>query len=216
MQSQFSKKLSFIAQIKMTLKLIFILLCLGHTSIIWANQAPPKATWYRYYDSKGVANISTNVTPNHIRYGYEALDQNMQVIKRNNPYNAEADVKKAPQRAEQALQREQDEKLKRAYTNSQVALSKRNDALRNIKKQILFQQEQLKQLQNDRIMFKRQEMEFTRKAKPVPGHLKSTLEYNQVNLNNRKKSIHNLQMRYRKTQADYDKIIKRLKELEDK
>lgn len=216
MQSQFSKKLSFIAQIKMTFKLIFILLCLGHTSISWANQAAPKATWYRYYDNKGVANISTNVTPNHIRHGYEALDQNMQVIKRNNPYNAEADVKKAPQRAEQAIKREQDEKLKRAYTNSQVALSKRNDALRNIKKQILFQQEQLKQLQNDRIMFKRQEMEFTRKAKPVPAHLKSTLEYNQVNLNNRKKSIHNLQTRYRKTQADYDKIIKRLKELEDK
>ncbi len=55
-------------------------------------QQVQKATWYRYYDSKGVANISTNVTPNHIRYGYEALDQNMQVIKRNRPYNAEADV----------------------------------------------------------------------------------------------------------------------------
>ncbi len=46
-----------------------------------------KAVWYRYYDQKGVANISSNVTPNHIRYGYEALDRNMQVIQRARPYN---------------------------------------------------------------------------------------------------------------------------------
>jgi hypothetical protein len=43
----------------------------------------PKAVWYRYYDQHGIANISTSVTPAHIRYGYEALDRNMQVIKRN-------------------------------------------------------------------------------------------------------------------------------------
>lgn len=41
----------------------------------------PKAVWYRYYDQHGIANISTSVTPAHIRYGYEALDRNMQVIK---------------------------------------------------------------------------------------------------------------------------------------
>ena len=61
--------------------------------------SPNKAVWYRYYDQHGVANISSNVTPNHIRYGYEALDRNMQVIQRARPYNTESDIQKAPQRA---------------------------------------------------------------------------------------------------------------------
>lgn len=61
---------------------------------------------------------------NHIRYGYEALDSNMQVIQRARPYNAEKDAQYAPQRAAAAKQRESDLKLKRAYTNSQVATQK--------------------------------------------------------------------------------------------
>lgn len=72
-----------------------------------------KPAWYRYYDSRGIANISTNVTPNHIRYGYEALDQNMQVIQRNRAYNSEADIKQAPQRAALAKKNEADLKLKK-------------------------------------------------------------------------------------------------------
>ena len=76
-----------------------------------ANSAP-KAVWYRYYDQHGIANISTSVTPAHIRYGYEALDQNMQVIKRNHPYNSEADLNQSSQRALSARYREEDNKLK--------------------------------------------------------------------------------------------------------
>ncbi|PIL47264.1 hypothetical protein B4N86_21400, partial [Acinetobacter baumannii] len=40
-----------------------------------AANATPKAVWYRYYDQHGIANISTSVTPAHIRYGYEALSK---------------------------------------------------------------------------------------------------------------------------------------------
>ena len=93
MQSQFKQKLAFIAQKKMTRKFIFLFLMFFQSIVVFA-ETPPKATWYRYYDSKGIANISSNVTPNHIRHGYEALDQNMQVIQRNRAYNTEADLKK--------------------------------------------------------------------------------------------------------------------------
>ena len=104
MMGQFSEKLAVIDKNKMTGQFIVAVLLLLQVTLACANnnQIQPKATWYRYYDSKGVANISTNVTPNHIRYGYEALDQNMQVIKRARPYNAEADIRQAPQRAQQA------------------------------------------------------------------------------------------------------------------
>ena len=173
-----------------------------------------KPAWYRYYDSRGIANISTNVTPNHIRYGYEALDQNMQVIQRNRAYNSEADIKQAPQRAAQAKKNEADLKLKKAYTNSQVALQKRNDALLYIKKQISFQQEQLKQLQNDRIYFKRQQLEHLRKVETVPAALKNKIDYNQKNIEVKKELIVSLHTQYDNTQLYYDRIIARLKLLE--
>ena len=213
MQSQFKQKLAFIAQKKMTRKFIFLFLMIFQSTAICA-QTPLKPTWYRYYDTKGVANISTNVTPNHIRHGYEALDQNMQVIQRNRAYNSEADVKKAPLRAAQAQQKTADLKLKKAYTNSQVAIKKRNDALMYIKKQLAFQQDQLKQLQNDRIYFKRQQMEHLRKGENTPIALKNNLDYSQKNIEEKKKTINSLQTNYRNTQAEYDNIIARLKTLE--
>jgi chromosome segregation ATPase len=191
-----------------------LLLLVASLPVLAQQQAEPKAKWYRYYDSRGIANISTSVTPNHIRHGYEALDQNMQVIKKARPYNTEADIRQAPQRAAEAKRQAEDNKLKSAYTNSTVAAHKRKAALESIKKQIIFQQDQLKQLQNDRIMFKRQEMEISRKGKNIPKSLKDTLDYNEKNINEKKQTIHSLQTRYRKTQTDYDQIIARLKTLE--
>ena len=212
MQSQFKQKLAFIAQITMTRKLFLLLLMIFQSSYIAAQ--PTKAAWYRYFDSKGTANISSNVTPNHIRYGYEALDQNMQVIQRNRAYNTEADIKKAPLRAAQAKQNAADAKLEKAYTNSQVAMQKRNDILLHIKKQMDFQQEQLKQLQSDRIYFKRQQIEHIRKAENIPAVLKNNLDYNQTNIELKKQTIDSLQSHYRDTQLQYDKIIARLRVLE--
>lgn len=213
MKSQFSCRLAFIAKKEITLRLLLLSLLFIQSAFTFAEEV--KAVWYRYYDSKGVANISTNVTPNHIRYGYEALDRNMQVIKRNRAYNAAIEEKKAPQRAAQAKQREADLRLKRAYTSSQVAIKKRDDALAYLKKQISFQQDQLKQLQSDRILFKRQEMEYLRKGDPVPAILKSNLANNATNISNKKQQIQSLQNNYRDTQAEYANIVARLKAMEN-
>ena len=144
----------------------FIIICglLLWMPLLYAANPQSHAVWYRYYDQKGIANISSSVTPAHIRYGYEALDRNMQVIRRNRPYNAEADLRQSTQREAQARQREQDLKLKRAYGNVAIATEKQNQALSGIKKQIQSQQDQLRQLQSDRILFKRQEMEYLRKG----------------------------------------------------
>ncbi|BCU65615.1 hypothetical protein F941_00739 [Acinetobacter bouvetii DSM 14964 = CIP 107468] len=215
MLSQFRKKLTFIEDQSMSKKIIFIACLLSKMAFAAAPASQqPKSAWYRYYDSKGVANISTSVTPNHIRYGYEALDQNMQVIKRNKPYNAEADIKQAPQRAAQAQQIANDSKLKRAYGNSSTALLKKKDALTQINKQLVFQQEQLKQLQNDRIVFVRQEREHFRKGETVPAQLKTMLTNNQKNIVIKKEYIQSLQTSYRNTAAEYDRIISRLKAME--
>lgn len=212
MQLQFNSKLALTRSKSMTHQIIICLLVLLPITSLYAQ----KAKWYRYYDSKGIANISTNVTPNHIKYGYEALDQNMQVIQRAKPYNVEADIKKAPERAAQAKQQEADIKLQRAYTNSRVATQKRDAILEQTKKQMKFHQDQLKQLQTDRIAFKRQEMEYQRKGKDVPKTLKDTLDYNARNIEEKRKAIQALQLHYRKTQTEYQKIISRLVTLESK
>ncbi|MPW42711.1 hypothetical protein A6M14_02290 [Acinetobacter sp. Ac_877] len=196
------------------IKRILILSILSLYPMMSFANNPNKAAWYRYYDSRGIANISSTVTPAHIRHGYEALDKNMQVIQKNRAYSVEADLKQAPQRAVQAKQHENDQKLKRAYNNSNIATQKRNVALQAIKKQIDYQQTQLKQLQNDRVQFKREEMEFTRKGKAVPANLKNNLAYNLNNLSSMKQNIQSLQVSYLNTQAEYDKIIARLKVIE--
>ena len=174
----------------------------------------PKAMWYRYYDQNGIANVSTSVTPEHIRYGYEALDRNMQVIKRNRPYNANKDAQQSAQRESIARQREQDLRLKRAYGNTQIATEKREQVLENLKKQLNYQQEQLQQLQKDKIGFKRQEMEYHRKGEMLPAQLKNNLDNNAQNINNVKKTIESLRNTYQKTETEYANIIYRLKKLE--
>ena len=198
---------------RMLKSLALVILFLSATLSHGAN-AQPKAVWYRYYDSKGVANISTSVTPAHIRYGYEALDRNMQVIKRNQSYNAEQDQRQSSNRAAQAKKQDNDLRLKRAYGNSKVAMLKRDEQLKNIQKQISLQQQQLRQLQTDRIAYKRQETEYYRKGKPVPAVLNDRLNYNEQNINTTKKSIESLQTTYRNTQTNYEDIINRLKAME--
>ncbi|MCU4414168.1 hypothetical protein KTH71_08970 [Acinetobacter sp. WU_MDCI_Axc73] len=200
---------------QMTCRSIIAFGLLLWVSFVYAANAQPRAVWYRYYDQKGIANISSSVTPAHIRYGYEALDSNMQVIRRNRPYNAEADLRQSTQREAQARQREQDLKLKRAYGNVTIATEKQNQVLLAIKKQIMSQQDQLKQLQSDRIMFKRQEMEYLRKGESsIPKHLKDQLDQNDQNMTRLKKNISSLQNNYRTTQEHYSNIIERLKMLE--
>ncbi|MGK8803245.1 hypothetical protein [Acinetobacter seifertii] len=178
-----------------------------------ANDAP-KAVWYRYYDQHGIANISTSVTPAHIRHGYEALDQNMQVIKRNHPYDSETDLNQSSQRALSARYREEDNKLKKAYSNSKTAVIKRDQALLAIKKQMNYQQEQLNHLQQDKILFKRQEMEYFRKGEKVPERLKALIENNLTNILKVKQTLELLSKNYNHTNNEYENIIERLKKLE--
>ena len=183
-------------------------------SFAFAETQQPKAVWYRYYDKKGIANISTSVTPAHIKYGYEALDRNMQVIQRAKSYNADNDLKQSTSRASEVRKLEQDNRLKRAYGSSSVATNKRNELLSNLKQQITLQNQTLKQYQTDRITLKRQEMEYYRKGNSVPTALKERIKYNTENIDRTKSYIENLQGTYRNTQAQYDDIINRLKKME--
>jgi chromosome segregation ATPase len=192
------------------LRVFLLIFC----SSSFAATEQPRAVWYRYYDKNGVANVSTSVTPEHIRYGYEALDRNMQVIKRNRAYNATVDVQQSSRRESIARQREQDMRLKRAYGNTKIAATKRDQILASLKKQLNYQQQQLQQLQQDKIGFKRQEMEYHRKGETPPAQLKNNLDNNAKNIENVKRTVESLRNAYHKTETDYADIINRLKNIE--
>ncbi|NHB57618.1 hypothetical protein G9F32_06130 [Acinetobacter sp. 194] len=177
-------------------------------------QSTAKAKWYRYYDKNGVANISSTVSPEHLRHGYEALDRNMQVIRKNKPYDAKYEIRNATEIQRKARQQSEDLKLKRAYGTSQVAVNKRNDMLKKITKQIAMTQKELKTVENDYLILKQDENKYIKKKKPVPSDLKNRIHYNIQNTQNIKTRIESLQTEYRNTQAEYDIIIKRLKNLE--
>ena len=76
------------------------------------------------------------------------------------------------------------------------------------------QNQNLRQLQNDRIALKRQEMEYYRKGNSVPVILKDRIKYNADNITTSKNLITSYEVNYKNTQTHYDDIIGRLKKLE--
>lgn len=202
---------TFLSQLGKLKWLIFVTLSAFSLPLL-ANSVKP--AWYRYYDSKGVANVSTTVSPNHIRYGYEALDRNMQVIQRTKPFNPDKASSHISTTNTVSKQKEADQRLKKAYGSSRLATQKRQESLSHINKQIQLQQQQLAQLQKDRILFKKQEQQYTKKGLAIPQTLQNTLKYNQQYIQNGHKQLQSLQMQYQKCQIEYDRIITRLKALE--
>lgn len=202
-----------LSRVPQLLPFLFIVLSIFISSELLA-QSTAKAKWYRYYDKNGVANISSTVSPEHLRHGYEALDRNMQVIRKNKPYDAKYEIRNAAEIQRKARQQSEDLKLKRAYGTSQVAVNKRNDMLKKITKQIAMTQQELKTVENDYLILKQDENKYIKKKKPVPSDLKNRIHYNIQNTQNIKTRIESLQTEYRNTQAEYDIIIKRLKNLE--
>ena len=69
-------------------------------------------------------------------------------------------------------------------------------------------------LQQYKILFKRQEMEYFRKGEKVPERHKTLIENNLMNINKVKQTLEILSKNYNRTNKDYENIIERLKKLE--
>ena len=173
-----------------------------------------KGKWYRYYDKNGVANISTRVSQEHIRHGYEALDSNMQIIQTFRPYKIEDDLKNAAFREAQARERIEVEKTKRAFGNSSVAVQKRDAILNKITQHIERENTNLKVANKAFLKIKQEELVFINKNKPVPLPIQERLTYNEKQIHDIKTKIQSLQTEYRNTQSEYAIIIKRLNNTE--
>ncbi|WP_111895633.1 hypothetical protein [Acinetobacter sp. MB5] len=197
-------------------KLIKIIACILISyippSLLYAES--PSPVWYRYYDTNGVATISSSISQNHIRRGYDVLDRRMQILRHVPAFNAKKSQYNAQYNIVQSKQKEADQRLKQAYTSSKTAELKKQEALQTIKAQINYQQYQAKDIYQDQLSLGREEQEYIRQGKSVPATLKVRLKENQNSIDRSKASILNLQNDYRETQLKYDRIISRLKLME--
>ncbi|ALH95439.1 hypothetical protein [Acinetobacter equi] len=109
------------------IKIFFFFILSVHSNLVLAktSQKTSSEIIYRYYDKNGVANISTNITANHIYYGYEALNQNMQVIQKHSAFNVEKSLLDEKSLQNAIKQKKDDARLKQAYMTSQNAIQKK-------------------------------------------------------------------------------------------
>lgn len=193
---------------------LFAIYLSSASSLVCANTSQAKAAYYRYYDSKGVATVSRNVSPTHIQRGYEVLDRNMYLIKKVPAYSVEKDLKQEQNRAVQSEQARKDQTLKKSYRNVAFATEKKKEILNILQKQIDKQYQEMQRLQTDRSKYLQQKNNYVLDRKPIPALLQQNLNNNEAHIKNTRNSIEQLKLAYSKQEQHFDYIISRLQKME--
>ena len=173
-----------------------------------------KARWYRYYNGQGVPMLSGTVTQEHMRFGYDALDSNMIVIRHYPPFTNESYAKQRAQREAQEAKRQADRNLVEVYINSTQATAQRDRILQEITGRRQFMQDQLTGMQKDLQGNIAAAASFERDNKKVPFRLKSDMESKRTQITNAQANIKALNHREMEVQTQYKAIIDRLVFLE--
>lgn len=173
----------------------------------------PKIRWYRYYNANGQPNLSSTITDQHLRYGYEGLDRNMQVVKQVSPYSPEQYAKQKAQRDVLAAQHESDMALRRNYGSAAQAASKRDQILADMTSRKGYLQTQLVTLQSSLSENITRAASFERQKKPIPASLQTSLKENHKNVDEAQRNIQSIELRQQQIKAEYAQIISRLNRL---
>lgn len=158
-------------------------------SILCSSAQSASAVWYRYHDRNGIVSLSSSVTSEHIKYGYEKLNSQMQVIEKVAPQRSDYSKKTQSKRQQREKQQTSDQQFRAAYGNSEFAEKKQREALNLIRQQISFQENQLSQI----------ESRHEPTDAPSIQQIKSNIEI--------------LNRNYQRTENEYQNIISRLKHM---
>lgn len=175
-----------------------------------SSMAQPKIRWYRYYNSNGQPNLSSTITDQHLKYGYEALDRNMQVVKRASPYSAESYAAQKAKRDAQDAKRQSDLNLKKTYGSALQAAAKRDQILADMGSRKVYLQAQLTSLQRTLGSDIAQAAVFERQGKPIPAMLQKSLDTNRKNVADAERNIRAIGERQQQVRQQYEDIIQRL------
>ncbi len=174
------------------------------------TMAQPKIRWYRYYNSNGQPSLSSTITDQHLKYGYEALDRNMQVVKRASPYSADSYAVQKAKRDAQEAKRQSDLSLKKTYGSATQAAAKRDQILADMGSRKVYLQAQLTSLQRALGSDIAQAAVFERQGKSIPAGLQKSLDTNRKNVADAEQNIRAISERQQQVRQEYEEIIRRL------
>lgn len=175
--------------------------------------AQPKARWYRYYDSNGRPNLSSTITDQHLKYGYQALDSNMQVIKSATPYSPDSYAVQKAKRDALEAKRQFDMNLKRTYGSASQAAAKRDQILADMASRKAYLQAQLISLQRALGSDISQAAVYERQRKAIPLTLQKSLATNRKNVADAEQNIKAISERQQEIRQQYEETIRRLNRL---
>lgn len=175
------------------------------------NNPQPIVRWYRYYNSNGQPSLSSTITDQHLKYGYEALDRNMQVIRRVAPYSTESYARQKAKRDAEAAQRQADLNLRRTYGSAAQAMVKRNQMLADMASRKSYLLTQLTGLQRSLSKDIAQAATYERQGKPIPAMLQKSISDNKKNVLEAQQNIQAISERQQQVIQQYDEITRRLK-----
>lgn len=169
----------------------------------------PKAHWYRTYD-QGVASLSSTITERHVRNGYEALDRNLQVIRRVPPYIPAQYEQQKAQRDRAEAQRQADRNLVAVHISSVHATAKRDSMLNEMQTRQQFLQAQLNDLQQELARDIAAAAAYERRKQDIPEPVKQRLTLKREQVAQATTNVQALEQRQLDIINDYKRIIERL------
>jgi len=195
---------------------VILLLVLTVIPNAYADNAPVKPRWYRYYNSQGIPTLSSTISEQHLQYGYDTLDKNMRLIRHFAPFSGQKYAQEQAQR-EQALERKIMERhLQETYITSNRAESQRDRELADLDGQIKRGQQQniiLSASLNESITTA---ANLERQNKPIPAYLQKQLTTNKDLLNQSQANLAALKVKREQTNKQFNDAIATLKIVEQR
>lgn len=179
-----------------------------------ATNQQPKARWYRTYD-QGTPALSTTITEQHIRNGYEVLDRNMQIIRRVPPYIAAQYDQQKAQRDRQDAQRQADRNLMAVHISSVHAAAKRDSMLSEMQAREQFLTAQLNDLRQELARDIAAAAAYERRQQAIPVPVKQRLDLKREQVAQAETNVQAIEKRQLEVIGEYKKIIERLTYIEN-
>jgi len=172
-----------------------------------------KARWYRYYQN-GVPMLSSVITQEHVRYGYDALNSNMMVLRHVPPFTQESYDRQKTQRDQLEARRLADRNLVLANVSAANAAAKRDQVLAEMISRSQYLSTQMADIQTELGRDVAAAAGYERRQASVPKAVQTRLQEKRIQIEQMQRNISALQQRQDEVKSSYARIIARLDYLE--
>lgn len=182
----------------------------------FADNSNLKPRWYRYYNSQGIPTLSSTISEQHLQYGYDSLDKNMQLIRHYTPFSGQRYAQEQGLREQAIARRISERHLQETYISADRATSQRDRELGDLDGQITRGQQQVTILSNALNENITSAANLERQNKPIPLYLKKQLSTNKDLLGQSQANIAALKIKREQTSKQFNDAIAALKSIEQR